>query len=304
MFDAVIVGGGPAGLSAALMLGRCRRNVLLCDSGQARNAASKAMHGFLTRDGISPAEFRQIAREQLKIYPNVECRDLAVIDAKRDGAYFNILLADHTQVSARTLLLATGLVDVLPAIPGIEQFYGTSVLLCPFCDGWELSDQPLALYNSGKEGVIQALLLTTWSRDVVLCTHGPSGLEARDRAMLKLQGVMLYEEPIARLEGTKDQLERIVFANGTVLSRRALFCHTQMRQTELLGKLGYDLSILAPPYKHPIAPGLFMAGDAYYSRWVSGAVGAGAEAAVMMHSALLEEEMNAAAQRATALQRS
>src|SRR6266498_1985967 len=135
MFDVIIVGAGPAGLSAALILGRCRRRVLVCDIGHPRNAASHALHGFLTRDGIEPAELLRIAREQLHPYDSVELRAVEVTDATRVEHRFEVSLNDGGHLSCRKLLLATGVVDQVPAIAGIEMLYGRSVFHCPYCDG-------------------------------------------------------------------------------------------------------------------------------------------------------------------------
>src|SRR5687768_7612451 len=146
-YDVLIVGGGPAGLSAALVLGRCRRRVLVCDAGRPRNAASHGLHGFLTRDGIKPSEFLEIARQQLRPYDTVELKQTEVTSARRLANGFELTLANGESVSARKLLLATGVVDELPALDGLPDFYGRSVFHCPYCDGWEVRDQPLAIYG-------------------------------------------------------------------------------------------------------------------------------------------------------------
>src|SRR5436190_23416516 len=173
-YDAVVVGAGPAGLSAALLLGRCRRQVLICDDGHPRNAMAHGLHGFLTRDGIRPAELLQIARQQLEPYDTVKSREARVIDASAVDGGFDLTLHDGTSIRCRKLLLATGVTDVLPPIPGFGDFYGRSAFHCPYCDGWEMRDQPIAVYGSGKEGTGLALELTIWSRDLVVCTNGGS----------------------------------------------------------------------------------------------------------------------------------
>ena len=223
MFDAIIIGGGPAGLSAALILGRCRRRVLVCDSGEYRNAASHALHGFLTRDGIEPQELRRIAHQELSRYETVELRKAEVTDAQRVENHFQITLGDELRLTARKLLLATGVVDHVPEVEGIESLYGRSVFHCPYCDGWEVRDEPIAIYGKGQHGKGLALELTTWSRDLVLCTDGPSELSVEDMEHLKHNGIKVREQEIKRLEGTNGKLDRIVFADAETLARSALF---------------------------------------------------------------------------------
>src|SRR3954469_9852038 len=208
MYDVVIVGAGPAGLSAALMLGRCRRRVLVCDTGRPRNAASHAMHGFLSRDGISPREFLQVAREQLRQYDTVELRDVEVTEARCQDSPFHGTLAGGERHRSRKLLIATGVVDNLPDIPGFRELFGVSVFHCPYCDGWELRDQPLAIYGRGSRGLGLSLELTAWSRDLVLCTDGPSEIDEEGRARLERNRIRIRDERITRLEGRDGVLER------------------------------------------------------------------------------------------------
>ncbi len=219
MFDVIIVGAGPAGLSAALILGRCRRNVLVCDAGHPRNTASRALHGFLTRDGIEPADLLRIGREQLRPYTTVHLRADEVTDTRCVENGFEITINDEV-VSSRKLLLATGVVDRLPDIDGLKSLYGRSVFHCPYCDGWELRDQPIAIYGREDRGSGLALELTGWSRDLVVCTDGPVTFSADDRDQLAELNIAVREERISRLEGSDGQLERIIFANGDALPRR------------------------------------------------------------------------------------
>src|SRR5918911_1120440 len=144
-YDAIVVGGGPAGLSCALILGRCRRHVLLLDSGTPRNDASSELHGFLTRDGIHPRELRRLAREELRQYETVEIRVAEVRDAGRIGGAFEVETTEGEHLQARRLVLATGLEDELPSVPGARELYGRGVYHCPYCDGWEVREQPLAV---------------------------------------------------------------------------------------------------------------------------------------------------------------
>lgn len=239
MYDVIIVGADPAGLNAALILGRCRRRVLVCDSGHPRNTASGGLNSFLSRDGIKPVELRRIGREQLGIYTNVEIRDIAVSDTEQVDGRFNVALADGTRVSARKLLLATGVVDDVPQIQGFGDLYGKSVFHCPYRDGWEMRDQPLAIYGRGENGKGLALELTAWSQDLILCTDGPGELSPDDRDRLSRNDISIREDRIESLEGVEGVLKQIRFVSGETLARRGLFFSTGHHQTcDLARKLG------------------------------------------------------------------
>ncbi|HUS09078.1 MAG TPA: NAD(P)/FAD-dependent oxidoreductase [Pyrinomonadaceae bacterium] len=297
-FDVIIVGAGPAGLSAALVLGRCRRRVLVCDSRRPRNAASHGLHGFLTRDGIEPSEFLRIARDQLRQYETVELRDAEVIEARRLENTFEITLRDGERLTSRRLLLSTGVIDELPQIQGLPAFYGTSVFHCPYCDGWEMRDQPLAIYGRGEKGAGLALELLLWSRKLVLCTDGPGDLEDKDISRLKKYNISIREDKIARLEGTEGVLERIVFANGESLAVRAMFFSTDQKQaSDLAVKLGCELTdqgcVDTGDYETTKVKGLYVAGDASrFVQFVIVAAGEGAQAAVAINKELLQEDLD------------
>jgi len=296
MYDVVIVGAGPAGLSAALMLGRCRRRVLVCDTGRPRNAASRAMHGFLTRDGIPPPEFLAIAREQLRQYDTIELRDIEVTDATCVESRFQVTLESGERFVSRKLLIATGVMDNLPAIPGFAELYGVSVFHCPYCDGWELRDQPIAIYGRGARGLGLSLELTGWSRDLVLCTDGPSELSDEERARLDRNRISIREDRVVRLE-TGERLERIVFASGDPLPRRALFFTTgQTQQSYLAHGLGCEINekgtVRTGKYETTHLPGLYVAGDASRAvQWVVVAAAEGAEAAFAINTDLLKDDV-------------
>lgn len=299
-FDVVIVGAGPAGLSAGLVLGRCRRTVLICDSGRPRNAASPALHGFLSRDGIEPAALRKIARDQLVPYPNVEVQDVEVVHARRAPAGFQVELATGEHVGCRRFLLATGLVDEIPERPGMHELLGRGVFTCPHCDAWEVRDEPLAVYGEGRRGVGLALELTLWSRDVLLCTDGEPGLSSEDRAKLARHGVWLREERVVELIGDEYGLTQVRFANGRVVPRRALFLAVpQHQRSGIAAALGCQLSargvVRTSEYEATEVPGLFVAGDA--SRRVELSIVAAAEgalAAFQINTTLLREDLAAA----------
>lgn len=297
-YDVIIVGAGPAGLSAALILGRSRRSVLVCDTGQPRNAASHALHGYLTRDGIPPAEFLALARRELQPYDTVELRPVGAESAEcMDGGGFRVTFQDGRAATARRLLLATGVVDRLPEIAGIRDYYGRSVFHCPYCDGWEVRDQPLAIYGRGKRGAGLALELTAWSRDLVLCTDGPSELDAEQSARLARNQIAVRDARITALEGADGLLEALVFDDGSRLARRAMFFTTgQLQRSALAVRLGCELNekgtVATGRYETTHLPGLFVAGDASRAvQWVIVAAAEGAEAAFAINAGLIEEDL-------------
>jgi len=301
MYDVIVIGAGPAGLSAALMLGRCRRRVLVCDTGKPRNAASHAMHGFLSRDGMPPREFLQIAREQLRRYDTVELRDIEVTTAECRDSRFHVTLADGVVLQSRKLLIATGVVDNLPDIPGFRELYGTSVFHCPYCDGWEVRDRPLAIYGRGERGLGLSLEMTGWSRDLVLCTDGPAEIPAEGLARLDRAGIRVREDRLVRLEpcaGGEAIVARIVFASGEPLGCSAVFFTTgQTQHSDLVARLGCVMTdkgtVWTGKYEAAHLPGLYVAGDASRAvQWVVVAAAEGAEAAFAINTDLLKEDLS------------
>lgn len=290
------MGGGPAGLSAALILARCRREILLCDSGHPRNAASHAMHGFLSRDGIDPADLLRIGREQLQPY-GLEVVSREVVRASASGGGFRVELSDGRVVSSRRLLLATGVVDQVPDWEGASEMYGRSLFHCPYCDGWEVRDQALAAYGHGREAFGLALSLTRWSADVVLCTGRPVRFSRADRDRLTRHGIALRTEPIVGLEGVDGRLDRIVFARGEPLARRGVFFKTgQYQRSRLAEELGCEFNrkgtVRTNAFEGTCVPGLYVAGDA--SEDVQLAIIAaseGARAAFAINQSLTKEEL-------------
>jgi thioredoxin reductase len=282
------------------MLGRCRRRVLVCDAGEPRNARSHAIHGYLTRDGTPPVEMLRLARAELKRYDGVELRDATVTDAVRTPDGFEVTTADGAVYRARKLLLATGVIDELPELEGLDRFYGTSVHHCPYCDAWEWRDQPIAVLGGGDAAAGLALVLTSWSADVVLCTDGPPEIADEHLERLIEAGVAVYEDRVLRLEGAGGKLERIVLAGAAPLHRRALFLSIAQRQRcELAERLGCRFTakgaVDTGTCEATNVPGLYVAGDASKeAQFVVVAAAEGAEAGMAIHKALVAAELKTA----------
>lgn len=301
VWDAIIVGGGPAGLSAALVLGRCRRNVLVCDTGLHRNRHAREMHAFLTRDGIPPAEFLGRARQDLQRYAGVELRRCTVQRAESEGRGFAVVLADGSRLRCRKLLLATGVRDELPPLAGFEEFYGKTVHHCPYCDGWEARDQPIAIYGRRNRAFEMSRAMLAWTTDIVLCTDGASGLQPEQKRQLARNGVRIVEERIERLSGRDGQLDAIIFAGGRRIARTRLFfdlpSHAQSGLPRQLGcRIRRDGSVRCSGYEATDVPGVFIAGNiAGDVQLVIFAAAEGAKAAFGINKALTREdfELNA-----------
>ena len=290
-YDVVIVGGGFAGLSAALLLGRSRRRVLVSDTGKTRNAVAHESHGFFTRDGATPAELVRIGREQLRPYETVELCSVGVKAAKAHSKGFEITLDDETRIACRKLLLATGVVDEMPEIEGFKELWGKSIFHCPYCHGWEVRDQPLALFG----GIELAELLKGWSDDLVLCTDGATLSEDESRLLSK-NNIAIREERIVRVEGKNGQLENIVFANGETLARKAIFIRPKQHQHSVFAKqLGCEFTdfgtVKVDDFGQTSVPGVYAGGDMIHPlQHISFAVSRGALAAVGMDRALRRED--------------
>ncbi len=210
-FDVVIVGGGPAGLSAALNLARARASVLVIDAGRPRNAATLRSHGFLTRDGTSPIELRKLARAELTVYPSVRVLDrsqvtvLSRMDAA-DGMRFRATVQSHrvgppAVVSARSALISTGLRETLPEIPSLRAFYGMTVFSCAACDAWELQDRPLALIGETPDLPTRARLIARWTDDLTVFTNGADVVDAVEEAELAASGIVVERRRDRRPRG-------------------------------------------------------------------------------------------------------
>jgi thioredoxin reductase len=293
--DVVIVGGGPAGLSAALVLGRARRRVLVVDAGRPANRVAQAIGGLLGHED-SPQALRRSGRRQLAKLPTVDVVDGEVLDARADGDQVEVTVARRDSVwtlRSRSLLLANGLRYDPPEIPGLSALWGRSVFHCAFCDGWEMAGRPIAMHARGKGAKRLALLLRGWSDDVVLCTDGPNGITAEEREELEAGGVRIREERIVRLDSKRRRLTEIVFENGAPEAREALFIRPRRTQpSEIAERLGLELNddqlILTDASGRTEVPGVYVAGDASAEvRSVAIAVGSGSRVGTAMAADLI-----------------
>jgi thioredoxin reductase len=301
--DVVVVGGGPAGLSAALVLARARRTVLILDDGRYRNDRSLGVHGYLSRDGVLPEDLRKQGRAELRRY------GVRVLGVRATGASpdprggFRVRASGGRVFRARKLLLATGVRDRIPPIRGIGSLYGVSVHHCPFCDGWEWRDRRLAVYGRGESGAGLAHSLLAWSADVILFTDGPTRLSPPALAALRRRGVGVRPGRVERLEGRNGFLRRVLLRGGAPVPRDAIFLATgNEARAEIARRLHCRFkpggSIWTDRRECASVAGVFVAGDA--SRDVQFAIVAaaeGARAAVAIHRELVAEERRASGEQ-------
>lgn len=264
-FDAAIVGGGPAGLSAALTLARAGRRTVVFDAGAPRNAPAAHSHGFLTRDGTPPAELRRLGRAEVEGYGGT-IRQAEVAGAARTDGGFRLTTADGSDVTARVLILATGVVDELPGIPGLAGAWGRSAVHCPYCHGHEHRGKPTALLGRGDTTFDEARLLLGWTDDLTVVTNGPEDLDDAQEAALAAEGVRIVRTRIARLRAPGGQVEAVVFEDGTEIPCGVFYVQPPQRpRSDLAARLGAALDADGHPeveaYGRTAVPGLFVVGD-------------------------------------------
>ena len=227
MQDVIIIGGGAAGLSAALQLGRSRRSVTVVDAGQPRNVLSPAAHGLLSRDGVAPLELTRLGRDDLAPY-DVRVVVGTVISALREEDGFLVTLADGTALNARRLLLATGGVDVIPEIPGLAERWGKNLAHCPYCHGWEIADQSIGVIGGSSMAVHQALLFRQWSANITLFLNIAPELTAEERTQLAARGIRLIEGKIVRIHSTDETASTVELEDGSTHQVQALTTQTRV----------------------------------------------------------------------------
>ena len=295
LFDCIIIGGGPAGLNAAVVLGRCRRKVLLFDTEKQRNRLSHGMHNYLTRDDIIPTDFLQLSRKEIIKY-GVERKTKMIVKAKKNReGIFEVRDDEGTLYGAKKLLVATGLSDNVPDIEGFSELYGTSVFHCPYCDGWEVRDKKLGVYARDKEGFELALTLKGWSEFVTLYTDGGHKVKPSQVVQLEANGIPIVRFPFRKLEAGNGVLKKIVFQNGESHDCDALFfVNGYTQQCDLAEAFGCELSkkgvIVTNNKQQTNIEGLYVAGDASKDmHFVVVAAAEGAKAGVTINKELQKE---------------
>jgi thioredoxin reductase len=268
IYDCAIIGGGPAGLNAALILGRARRTAILLDNNKPRNAVTQESHGFITRDGIKPNEFRQIAHKEIGRYPSVRFKEREVTSVIKNKPLFELVTSeDDGRYQSKTTIISTGLKDVLPSIHNIYDYYGRSLFHCPYCDGWELRDKPLVvIIGEQVQGFHFIQTIYNWSKDLVVCTNGEAFQNSEQKGLLRSKGINIIENKIKEFVGKNGQMEEIVFEDGESILRKGGFVMSQVVQSSDFGKQGCESNSLGgiaiDSHGRTNIQGVYAAGDA------------------------------------------
>lgn len=307
-YEVLVVGGGTAGLSAALVLGRARRRTLVVDAGEPRNAPAAHLQGYLTRDGMPPAAFLAEGRREVEGYGVEIVRDRVVDVVRDDAGEFDVRLGGGAGVHARRLIVTTGLVDELPAVPGVAERFGRDVLHCPYCHGWEVRDEAFGVLAATPTSVHQALMVSQWSKDVTFFLHtvDEAELSEQDLRRLAVAGVAVVPGEVAELVVDADRLTGVRLADGSTHDRSVLFVAPRaVPRTGLLERLGAELAE-TPFGSYPVidptgltsVPGVWAAGNAAgFAEQVVNAASAGYRAAATLNGELLFSDLDAAAAR-------
>lgn len=295
MIDCTIVGGGPAGLNAALVLGRARRNVVLVDSNDARNKVTDASHGFITRDGVKPSEFRALAHQEFSRYPSIQTLKDKVVEITKAENGFLVKTEMKQQWITRKVILATGVKEKFPNIPNLRDFYGTSIFNCPYCDGWEMRDQPIALFGLVDYTLHTSEILRNWSQDLIIFTNGEELTKSQSKEINKAE-LKVETSPIRLLVGKEGKLQKIELENGRVIERVGGFITPELVQASDLGSsLGVKLNDSGGHHSDEVGKtkihGFFVAGEAsnIYPSQLIIAAASGAETAMAVNVELIHE---------------
>ncbi len=299
VLDCAVIGGGPAGLNAALVLGRSRRKTILFDDNKPRNAVTSESHGFITRDGVNPQALKRIAQEELYQYPDVRIEKQRVHRINKENTLFKVETENGEVYNAKKIILATGFQEALPDIPRVKEFYGKSLFNCPFCDGWELRDRPLAVIADDQNPFHLAKLVSNWTDDLIIFTNGKEVISLEEQELLKSYGISINKKKIATLVGEDGVLERIQFEDETSALREGGFISTEWLQADAFKtSLGYTLNehggIATDSWQRTKTDGVFACGDSRIAgpSQLIIAAAEGSMAAISVIAALTEEKFN------------
>lgn len=297
--DVVIIGGGAAGLSAALVLGRARRNVVVIDEEMPRNRVTHESHGFLTRDGISPQDFRQISKEQILKYTSVSFESDIVHSVSGSDGEFDVTTESGHIVRTRKVLFATGMKDLLPDIKGLAEVYGTSAFVCPFCDGWELRDKPICVIGTSPMALNLVKVISGWTKRITLLTNGSQFLTSEQLSDLERHHVVTNQDAIKEIESTEGVVQRITLTTGAAVDCEGIFFVTTLVQAiSIPDALGCKLSddgpfptIVTDQLGRTTVAGIYSAGDAStYLHQLIQAASSGAMTGMAIQHDLLDTE--------------
>jgi len=295
MKDCTIIGGGPAGLNACLVLGRARRTVLLVDSNEARNKVTREAHGFITRDGVKPSELRELAHQEFEKYNTIETMEDKVIKITKEKENFKITTEKGQEWLTRKVVLATGVMEKFPNVPNLRNFYGQSIFCCPYCDGWELKDQPLAVFGLVDYTIHMTGILRNWSKDLVIFTNGETVTRSQAKEIEELQ-VRVETSPVRLLKGKDGMLHSVELENGIIIERSGGFVTPELVQATDLGlSLGLKLNDTGGHQSDEVGKtkvhGLFVAGEAcnVYPSQVVIAAASGSQTAMAVNVELTHE---------------
>ncbi|MBK4210720.1 NAD(P)/FAD-dependent oxidoreductase [Bacillus pumilus] len=242
LLDCAIIGGGPAGLSAALVVGRGRKQVIVFDNELPRNRVTQESHGFITNDGMTPFEIRQAGEADLQKYPHIQINRCRIVDIQKKEESFTLLTHEGDAFEAKKIILATGLQDILPEIEGIHDVYGKTLFSCPFCDGWELKEKALALIAENQRALHMAKLLSNWTKDLIVFTNGHM-LAEEDKTLLTAHSIQVIDVPIVSIDHDNGQLRSLQLANGEIVNREGGFVASEFKQSAPFAeKLGCQMT--------------------------------------------------------------
>ncbi|KMY53750.1 pyridine nucleotide-disulfide oxidoreductase [Bacillus sp. FJAT-27231] len=295
--DVAILGGGPGGLSAALVLGRSLRKVALIDEGKPRNQVTVKSHGFLTRDGLHPSAIRDIAHEQMKYYPNVQISKDVVQRVEKTNGLFVTKTKKGSTILSKKVIAAMGMRDHLPDIPGIKEVYGKTLFHCPYCDGWERKNEPLAVFGNGEALIPFVKIIYNWSKDLIVFTNGKAEISDEEKQELMQHKIHIKETPITAIRSSDGKMEQVILKGGEAISRKGGFMVTtgEKQASMIPALLGVPLNekgeYETDEHGQTAIDGLFVIGDAKNTfTSLIGAASQGYEAGVRINTEFALEE--------------